>query len=173
MTVSPTYLLDANVFIEAKRRYYAFDICPGFWDALVVHAENSTVKSIDRIKTIELQAGHVDDELKEWANTIIPAEFFAISNEEDVLLRYAEVMAWVENQPRFVPFAKAEFAQSVDGWLIAFAKAKGLILVTHEERRPESKTKVKIPDVCDAVGVQCVDTFQMLRILQTQFILRH
>ncbi len=25
------YLLDANVFIEAKNLYYAFDICPGFW----------------------------------------------------------------------------------------------------------------------------------------------
>ncbi|MBF0147506.1 MAG: DUF4411 family protein [Magnetococcales bacterium] len=26
------YLLDSNVFIEAKNRYYAFDICPGFWE---------------------------------------------------------------------------------------------------------------------------------------------
>ncbi len=26
------YLFDANVFIEAKNRYYAFDICPGFWE---------------------------------------------------------------------------------------------------------------------------------------------
>lgn len=25
------FLLDANVFIEAKNRYYGFDICPGFW----------------------------------------------------------------------------------------------------------------------------------------------
>ncbi|PMD04330.1 DUF4411 family protein, partial [Brevibacterium paucivorans] len=25
------YLLDANVLIEAKNRYYAFDIAPGFW----------------------------------------------------------------------------------------------------------------------------------------------
>lgn len=26
-----TYLIDANVLIEAKNRYYAFDIAPGFW----------------------------------------------------------------------------------------------------------------------------------------------
>jgi len=25
------YILDANVFIEAYKRYYAFDLCPGFW----------------------------------------------------------------------------------------------------------------------------------------------
>jgi len=26
---SQVFLLDANVFIEAHRRYYSFDICPG------------------------------------------------------------------------------------------------------------------------------------------------
>lgn len=25
------YLIDSNVLIEAKNRYYAFDIAPGFW----------------------------------------------------------------------------------------------------------------------------------------------
>jgi len=29
------YVLDANVFIEAARRYYAFDIAPKFWDTLI------------------------------------------------------------------------------------------------------------------------------------------
>lgn len=28
------YLLDTNVFIEAKNRYYAFDLAPGFWEGL-------------------------------------------------------------------------------------------------------------------------------------------
>lgn len=28
------YCLDANVFVEAHRRYYAFDIAPPFWRAL-------------------------------------------------------------------------------------------------------------------------------------------
>jgi len=27
-----TYLLDTNVFIEAKNRYYGFGFCPAFWD---------------------------------------------------------------------------------------------------------------------------------------------
>lgn len=25
------YLLDANIFIQAKNRHYAFDVVPGFW----------------------------------------------------------------------------------------------------------------------------------------------
>lgn len=36
MNEGPTcYLLDANVLMEAARRYYAFDIAPGFWQALI------------------------------------------------------------------------------------------------------------------------------------------
>ena len=31
------YLLDANVYIQAHRRYYDFDICPGYWDCLFFH----------------------------------------------------------------------------------------------------------------------------------------
>ena len=26
------YLIDTNVFIEAKNRHYGFDFCPAFWD---------------------------------------------------------------------------------------------------------------------------------------------
>ena len=33
--MSNRYLLDANPFIEAKNRYYGFDICPGFWTAII------------------------------------------------------------------------------------------------------------------------------------------
>ena len=29
------YLLDTNVFIQAKQLYYAPDFCPAFWDWLV------------------------------------------------------------------------------------------------------------------------------------------
>lgn len=30
------YLLDANVFIQAKNLQYGFDFCPAFWDWLDV-----------------------------------------------------------------------------------------------------------------------------------------
>lgn len=29
-----TYLLDANIFIQAKNLHYGFDFCPAFWDWL-------------------------------------------------------------------------------------------------------------------------------------------
>lgn len=36
------YLLDANVFIQAKRLHYGMDFCPAFWDWLI--AKNATRK---------------------------------------------------------------------------------------------------------------------------------
>ena len=43
------YLLDANVFIEAAKRYYAFDIAPSFWRELGCKAQEGMVLSIDRV----------------------------------------------------------------------------------------------------------------------------
>lgn len=57
------YLLDANVFIEAKNRYYGLDFCPGFWDWLdQAHADGKAF-SIDKVGD-ELSAGA--DELSTW-----------------------------------------------------------------------------------------------------------
>ena len=61
------YVLDANVFIEAKNRYYAFDLMPSihrFWEILVRYASDGRIRSIDRVEK-ELQKEK--DELSEWA----------------------------------------------------------------------------------------------------------
>ncbi|EPH03489.1 hypothetical protein HMPREF1531_01552 [Propionibacterium sp. oral taxon 192 str. F0372] len=43
------YLVDANVLIEAKNRYSAFDIAPGFWKWLDQAHLRGTVFSIERV----------------------------------------------------------------------------------------------------------------------------
>ncbi|ASC73377.1 hypothetical protein XM38_043420 [Halomicronema hongdechloris C2206] len=37
------YLLDTNIFIQAKNDYYGFDLCPGFWAWLEQQNEANTV----------------------------------------------------------------------------------------------------------------------------------
>jgi hypothetical protein len=60
-----TYLLDANIFIQAKNLHYGFDFCPAFWDWINEAHTAGAVYSIDSVRT-ELQAG--TDELTTWAN---------------------------------------------------------------------------------------------------------
>lgn len=42
------YLLDANVFIEARRRHYGMDFCPAFWDWLFQANVSGRVFSIEK-----------------------------------------------------------------------------------------------------------------------------
>lgn len=58
-----SYLLDANVFIQAKNLHYGLDFCPAFWDWLLANNATGTLFSIDKVAD-ELAAGA--DELTDW-----------------------------------------------------------------------------------------------------------
>lgn len=149
------------MFIEAARRYYAFDLVPAFWQALADHAATGQVRSIDRVKQ-ELLRGN--DELAEWARTEFQ-NWFASTAQHDVIEAYREIMIWVQQQTQFSDAAKAQFASVADGWLIAYSRVHGCIVVTHEQFEPYAKKKILIPNVCRAFGISTVDTFAMLRVL--------
>lgn len=125
---------------------------------LIDHANNGLVLSIDRVK-VELERGK--DELAEWASGSFH-EHFASTEEEDVIAAYRRIMVWSQGQAQFTPGAKAEFARVADGLLVAYALAKVCIVVTHEQFNLEAKARIKIPNVCQAFGVQYIDTFQMM-----------
>ncbi len=159
------YVLDANVFIQAARRYYAFDLAPRFWEALVRHAEAGQIKSIDRVKQ-ELERGK--DELATWAKDIFTAAF-ASTDDTEVIRSFSEIMTWVQAQGQFSDAAKAAFASAADGWLVAYARVNGCVVVTHEVLDPNVRRKVPIPNVCEAFGDPFLDTFEMLRALGVRF----
>ncbi len=43
------HLLDANVFIQAKKLHYGLDFCPAFWDWLMRKNATGTVFSIEKV----------------------------------------------------------------------------------------------------------------------------
>ena len=43
------YLLDANVFIQAKNLHYGFDFCPAFWSWLDQEHANERVFSVEGV----------------------------------------------------------------------------------------------------------------------------
>jgi len=161
------YLLDANVFITAFKSYYAFDIAPGFWDSLVLLAQAGRVQSIDRVYN---ELGRIDDDLFAWAHDTF-CNAFQSTDREDVFLEYGQVIQWVVDHERFSPESKSHFVDGADGWLVAYAKACDCTVVTQESYDYSGRsTKVKIPNVCAANGVQYTDTFAMLRELDVSLI---
>lgn len=169
MNAGRRYVLDADVFIEAHRRHYAFDICPGFWTALIRQHRSRTLCSIDRIKEELVDEG---DHLAGWVQNTVPEDFFKATADQQVVDTFREMVNWVQMEDQFTVEAKAEFASAADGWLIAFAKVNGLTVVTHEQYASEAKKKVKIPNVCIEFDVPYCDTFDMLRRVKEQFVLK-
>jgi len=165
---SRQFLLDANVFIQAYRRYYAFEICPGFWTALVEQHGRGRVFSLRRVRD-ELDRG--TDDLAKWARSELPDICFSKTDDSDTMAAFAEAQRWVDRQPRYLAEAKTEFATVADGWLPAYARSRSLVVVTHELPDAASKKTVMIPDVCNALGVKWIDTFDMLRELGVSFSL--
>lgn len=161
----PVFILDANLFIEAYQRYYEFDICPGFWQCLEHYCREHRVVSIDRVKDELVGRG---DALSDWAVNA-PQELFTSSLEVPVTEVYREVMIWIYSNQQFFREGKDKFSNGADGWLVAYAKAYGGILVTHEEPRPNAKKRVPLPNVCHQFNVEYRNTFDMLRQLGVRF----
>jgi len=162
------FLLDANIFIQANRQYYSFDICPGFWESLVFHNSGKRLFSIDRVKE-ELDEGDDDDKLKVWATKVMPPNCFISTDDKAIIKRYREIVRWVNQQTQYREGVVADFMSVADGWLVACAKAKEMVLVTHEVYRPEQRNKVPIPNICKAFDVEYVNSFEMLRTLRVRF----
>lgn len=162
------YIIDSDVFITAKNAYYAFDICPGFWDSLTDQHQSGRVHSLDRIRQ-ELLLGRDDDELVLWVKTHVPPEFFLNSQSADVISAYTDIIQWVQRNPQFLDNAKAKFAAGADGWLVAYAKVHGNTVVTNEQPRPEARSEIKLPDVCIQFGVAYAGTFDMLKALSVSY----
>lgn len=168
MTSPPVLLLDSDVFIAAKNSYYAFDICPGFWTGLLHHHHQGKIYSISRVRG-ELLTGRKTEDLVQWVSNQIPDEFFLEVDEDQVTSAYTEIMLWSQRHTRYFDRAKAKFATGADGWLVAYAKVHGAVVITNEQPAPESKTEIKLPDVCAQFEVRYKDTFVMLRELAVRF----
>ena len=97
------YLLDANVFIQAKNLHYGFDFCPAFWEWLIVNNTAKRVFSIEKVGD-EINAGA--DELATWAAERGP-EFF-LKPDAALLPSLGSVSNWVSNQ-KYEPVAVNTF----------------------------------------------------------------
>jgi hypothetical protein len=157
------FLLDSNVLIEAKNRYYAFDICPGFWDWLSDEHDGEQVLSIKAVRDEVVSRA---DELAAWV-AARSSSFFLTPDQAD-LVPLATLATWVNSQ-KYRPAAVAEFLQSADYYLIASAMAHKHIIVTHETPSDAIK-RVKIPEPCIAHNVECINPFTMLRRLGVRFV---
>ena len=158
------YLLDANVFIQAKNLHYGFDFCPAFWDWLDEQNRAGKVASIEKVAD-ELHAGA--DELADWAAA--RGDNFFLRPDDTVVPALRTVSDWAISQG-YEPAAVATFLQVADYWLVAQALAYGCAVVSHEVPADTAR-KIKIPNACIGLGLRCVTPYEMLRREGARFVL--
>lgn len=158
------YLLDANVFIQAKNLHYGFDFCPAFWDWLIENNRAGKVFSIEKVGD-ELEAG--DDALAAWAEEMA-ADFF-LKPDARTAGEFANVSSWATSQ-NYEPAAVNTFLQIGDYYLVTHALAHGFTIITHEVPANTTK-KIKIPNACIGLGIKFMSPYEMLRHEKARFVL--
>jgi len=159
-----SYLLDSDVFIQAKNLHYGLDFCPAFWDWLITSNAKGLVVSTEKVGD-EIEAGA--DDLAGWAAA--RDDGFFLKPDAAILPALATVSSWATGQ-NYEPAAVSTFLQVADFYLVSHALAHGHVGVTHEVAAASTK-KIKIPNACIGVGVKCMTPFEMLRHERARFIL--
>lgn len=154
------YLFDANTFIESCRSYYPFDVAPGFWTFLTNANQAGRLASIEAVyKELTFPPA-----LKAWADSGAPA--FWLPDTAESLAEAGRMVAWANSSDRpYNDAARAEFADSADLRLVSIAAVSDGVVVTREVAAPEGRKRVKLPDVCAAFEVRCLQPFEVYRTL--------
>jgi Domain of unknown function (DUF4411) len=160
------YLVDANVLITAHNDYYPIDSIPEFWEWLVHQAEIGVVKMPLEIYE-EIKLGGKDpqkDMLYGWAVEPSVKKHLIFGEEVDP----AHVIKCTN--VGYAPDLKDDELLQIgrDPFLIAYAMAKPSerCVVSNEVSSPaKTRHRKKIPDVCNAMGVKCINVFAMTRAL--------
>lgn len=159
------YLLDANILIEAKDRYYGLDFAPGFWGWLV------NARAADRVFSIDAVRQEIDgrqDDLSAWSRSSGSALYLA--PRTSIAPHLAHLSAWASSHPQYVETAKREFLASADYILVAQAADLGFTVVTHETSAPHARRRIKIPEACASAGVRYCSPWQVLRSEGARFV---
>lgn len=151
------YLLDTNVLIDASRDYYQIDRVPEFWSWLVRMGMQSQVKVPQEIYD-EIMKGNEDP--KEWLQ----------ENKDALLLDEVPVMVDSVIERGYANDLSDVEIEKIggDAFLIAYAlvDSQRRCVVTTEYSKP-TKTRANrhIPNVCADLGVECINTFDLIRRL--------
>jgi Domain of unknown function (DUF4411) len=167
----PLFIIDTNFFIQSHRITYPLDVAVGFWDTVSKIANENKIISIDKVKS-EIYKN--DDELTNWIGEHIPDDFFKSTDNQEVIKSYREIVNWVNSKNTFyLPKAITEFLDFdyADAWLVAYAHSLSAqcCIITQEKSEPNRKSKIKIPEVCNAFNIQYKNIIEMFRELGEQF----
>lgn len=152
------YVIDTSCLIRAWYEAYPIDVLPPFWDRLAQAIADGTVISTMEVYR-ELEKKDRADLFK-WAKQ--HKQLFHELDEGS----QAAVSAILTDHPRLVMSLKGR--TQADPFVIALA-AVGYHTVVTEERAEGNDKRPRIPNVCAAKNIECINLLGMIRALGWTF----
>ena len=156
------FCIDTNVLIQAWQRYYSPDFCADYWDILNRLGHDGRIFIPEAVHD---EINKTEDALSRWLkNSRIPVK----SVNESVLSCLNKIYAKDEVHKFLVDNTKLR--SIADPWVIAHAIDEQATVVTKEGKvTAVPSRRIKIPNVCENMGVPCIDDFEMIRRLGMRF----
>jgi predicted nucleic acid-binding protein len=160
--MSQRYCLDANVLIQAWQKYYSPQFCPDYWDILIQLGNENTIFIPESVRDEIIRT---EDDLSEWLKSSkIPVR------KIDGLVTNCITRIFEANPLHKYLVDNTKARSLADPWVIAHAINEGAIVVTKEEKVTAlNSKKIKIPNVCDNMGVQWINDFEFIAKLNIRF----
>ena len=156
------YCIDANVLIQAWQKYYNPKFCPDYWNILVELGQEGII-FIPELVFEEIT--RTEDDLSKWLKkSNIPINKIS----ESVTNCLKSIYAQNPLHKNLVDNTKAR--SLADPWVIAHALNENSTVVTKEEKVTAlSSQRIKIPNVCDNMGVRWINDFEFVNELGIKF----
>ncbi|OYU97382.1 MAG: hypothetical protein CFE21_03570 [Bacteroidetes bacterium B1(2017)] len=157
-----TYCLDANVLIQAWQKYYNPKFCPDYWDVL------NELGKLEKIFIPELAYEEIirtEDNLSRWLKASkIPVQKISEQVTKSLQKTYL-------HDPIHKSLVDNINGRSLaDPWIIAHALNEKASVVTKEEKITALNSKrIRIPNVCDNMGIRWINDFQLIDELDIRF----
>ncbi len=152
------YCFDTSAYIEPWLRLYPPDVFPKVWTAVEDLVGNGLIVApMDVRHELERQK----DDLHAWAMSGPMAGMF-MEADRGVMESFADI---VNKHPDFMKVNSQK--SGADPFVVAMAQTKGLAVVTYESMG--KGTAPRIPNVCAARGIKCIQLMDVLRAEGVKF----
>jgi len=145
------YSIDTSALIHGWQKAYPPNAFPMLWNKLDELIMNNSIVATEEVLR---ELSKKDDEIYKWAKER-PEMFIKI--DEDIQLIVSEILS---KHKKLLDTRNNR--SSADPFVIALARIKTGTVITNEGRTYKLK-RPNIPDVCDAMGIRCIDMLQLIK----------
>lgn len=147
------YSFDTSAFLEPWNRHYPRDHFPSLWEKLGDLINSGNIIATEEVR---IELARIEDDVYRWA---LEREKMFIPVRGEI---QQAVKSILDKYPRLVD--KRRNRSGADPFVIALAQIQmeKCTVVTYETHG-NIQTNPRIPDVCDALGIRCINVSALIQ----------